>query len=152
MDNGVHYGSAVASELIKNGGYASVTKGVSMQPLFKTNRDMVILRRPERELKRLDVVLFKSASGKYLLHRIVRVLPDHYIIRGDNTYTPERVPKSDILALLTEFNRKGKKVSADNLGYRLYSGIWTFIYPLRLLYIKVRSLAARIYRKVFKKK
>lgn len=152
MDNGVLYDSTVESELNANGVYASVTKGVSMLPLFKTNRDMIILKRPERELSRLDVVLYKNKAGKYLLHRIVKVMPNEYIIRGDNTFTDEHVPKSEILALLTEFNRKGKKVSTDNRAYRLYSRFWTFIYPVRLLLFKCRSLAARVYRKLFKKK
>jgi hypothetical protein len=111
---------------------------------------MIILRRPERELKRLDVVLYKSPSGRYLLHRIVRVLPDEYIIRGDNTYTPEHVSKGEIIAILTEFNRKGKRTSVDGVGYRAYSQVWTFIYPLRLLYRRSRALAGRIYRKLFK--
>ena len=152
MDNGVLYDSAVESELMTNGAYVSVTKGVSMKPLFKTNRDIVILERPERELKRLDVVLYKASSGKYLLHRIVKVLPEGYIIRGDNTYTDEHVAKGDILALLTEFNRKGKKITADNRSYRFYSYVWTLIYPVRFFYVRCRSFAARVYRKLFKKK
>ena len=144
------FDSAIESELDK-GAYASVTKGVSMSPLFRTNRDMIILKRPERELKRLDVVLYKSPSGKYLLHRIVRVRPDEYIIRGDNTYTPEHVAKGEIIAVLTEFNRKGKRSGIDSLGYRVYSHVWTLIYPARLLYRRVRSLGGRVYRKLFKK-
>ena len=49
MDDLQLQGTAVESELKKNGVYASVTSGVSMRPLFKTNRDMVILKRPEAE-------------------------------------------------------------------------------------------------------
>ena len=152
MDNQNFYDSAVESELQKNGVYASVTKGVSMSPLFKTNRDMIILKKIDEEPKRLDVVLYRSGSGKYLLHRIVKVLPDHYVIRGDNTYTPENVGKNEIIAILTEFNRKGKRRSVDHVGYRVYSSVWTFIYPLRYLFRKLRGIAGRVYRRMFKKK
>ena len=146
------YDSAVESELKKNGIYASVTKGVSMQPLFKTNRDMIIIKTPDVPPRRFDVVLYKSRSGKYVLHRIVKVRDDEYIIRGDNTYSLEHVPKDQILAVLTEFNRKGKRRSASHKGYRLYARLWNFIYPLRYLYVKSLSLLRRVYRVVFKKK
>lgn len=146
------YDSAVEAELKKNGIYASVTKGVSMQPLFRTNRDMIILKTPDAPPKRFDVVLYKSRSGKYVLHRIIRVRKDEYVIRGDNTYSLEYVPKDGILAVLTEFNRKGKRRSASSKGYRLYARFWNFIYPLRHLYVKSRSLASKVYRAIFKKK
>ena len=114
MDDLQLQGTAVESELKKNGVYASVTSGVSMRPLFKTNRDMVILKRPEAEPRKYDVVLYKVASGRYVLHRIIKVTPDKFIIRGDNTFTLEYVPKDAVLGVLTEFNRKGKRISADN--------------------------------------
>ena len=150
MDNLQLHGTAVESELQKNGVYASVTSGVSMHPLFKTNRDMVILKRPEAEPRKFDVVLYKVASGKYVLHRIVKVTSDKFIIRGDNTFTLEYVPKDEVLGVLTEFNRKGKRVSADNKLYVLYSRFWNLIYPLRYVSHKVISLLKRIYRKIFR--
>ena len=152
MDNRGFYDSALESELQKSGVYASVTKGVSMRPLFKTNRDMVIIRKPTEELRRFDVALYKLPSGKYVLHRVIKVLPDKYVIRGDNTYSREYVPKEWVIGVLTEFNRKGKRISVENKGYRLYARLWNFIYPVRYLYVKARSLAGRAYRKIFKRK
>lgn len=144
--------NSVERELNESGVYASVTKGDSMRPLFKTNRDVIILRKPEAELKKYDVALYKSHSGKYTLHRVVRVTPDEYIIRGDNTFALEHVQKDRILAVLTEFTRKGKKHKVTDFSYRLYSRVWNFIYPIRLLYKSARHLAWKIYRKIFKKK
>ena len=121
-----------------------------MRPLFRTNRDMVILKRPEAEPRKFDVVLYKVSSGRYVLHRIVKVTSDKFIIRGDNTFTLEYVPKDEVLGVLTEFNRKGKRVSADNKLYVLYSRFWNLIYPLRYVSHKVISLLKRIYRKIFR--
>lgn len=151
MSNCEFFDSTVESELRESGVYASVTKGSSMRPLFKTNRDVVILKRSDTEPRKYDVVLYKSGEGKYILHRIVKVLSDEFIIRGDNTYIPERVAKDRILATLTEFNRKGKKHKIDEIGYRMYSRFWNFIYPIRFLIFKSFMLAHRIYRKIFKK-
>ena len=142
---------SVIDELEKHGSYASVTEGVSMRPLFRTHRDVVILKPPSRELKKYDVVLYTTGvQGKYLLHRIVKVLPDEYLIRGDNTYILEHVKPERIIAILTEYNRKGKRRSVDTPLFKLYSVFWNFIYPIRFLCHKLRRMLARIYRGIFK--
>lgn len=142
--------TTVESELDRCGVYASVTSGVSMRPLFRTNRDMVILKKPDAEPKKYDVVLYKLPSGRYVLHRIIGVRDNRFIIRGDNTYSLEYVDKTDILAVLAEFNRRGKRVSVDNGVYLAYARVWNFIYPVRFVCYKVLSLAKKVYRKIFK--
>ncbi len=146
------YDSVVESELREHGIYASTTRGVSMEPLFRTGRDVVILQVPKGELSRYDVALYKSRAGAYTLHRVVGVRENEYLIRGDNTYVLEHISKDRILAVLTEFNRKGKKHSVNDRGYRLYSRVWCFIYPLRYLLHLPRALAGRVYRRLFKRK
>lgn len=150
MDNFQLTGTTVESELLKNGVYASVTSGVSMRPLFKTNRDMVILKRPDTELKKYDVVLYRLTTGRYVLHRIIKVTPDKLIIRGDNTYSLEYVNKSDVIGVLTEFNRKGKRTSVTNRAYVFYSKFWNLIYPLRFVCHKALNLLRKVYRRIFR--
>ena len=144
----------VEAELEKHGVYASVTKGVSMRPLFKTNRDMVIIKKPPRELKKYDVVLYTGAHNKYTMHRIIAVREREYLIRGDNTYRIEHIPKENIIGILTEFNRKGKRHTTYERGFKIYSRVWNFIYPIRFVWMKIylppRRLAGKIYRKIFK--
>ena len=91
MSNIEFYDSTVERELSESGVYASVTKGTSMRPLFKTHRDVVLLRKCTAEPRKYDVVLYKTKDGKYILHRIVKVLPDRFVIRGDNTFVREYV-------------------------------------------------------------
>ena len=150
MDDLNFNATAVERELNTSGVYASVTSGLSMRPLFKTNRDMVILKKPDRELKKYDVVLYRLPSGRYVLHRIIRIKDGKLIIRGDNTFILEYVGPSDVKAVLTEFNRKGKRISIDNKWYVLYSKFWNLISPVRFLYYKSLSLAKKVYRKIFK--
>ena len=142
----------IEEELRKHGSYASTTRGFSMQPLFKTGRDVVIIKKPCGELKKYDVALYHGRNGSYVMHRVIRVLDNEYIIRGDNTFINEHVPKDSIIGVLTEFNRKGKKYTVNDRAYRIYSVIWTFIYPVRLIKYKLRRLAGKIYRKVFKRR
>ena len=152
MTDNIFFDSTVESEIRDNGAYASTTRGTSMRPLFKTNRDVVILKSCDTEPKRYDIVLYRDKVGKYLLHRVIRVKNDTLIIRGDNTFVREVVTKDRIIAVLTEYNRKGKKHSTKDLSFRIYSRIWCFIYPVRLVVYKALSLARRVYRKLFKRK
>lgn len=141
MDSKIESAS-IEEELEKHGVYASTTKGVSMEPLFRTHRDMVIIEKPQGELRRYDVALYRS-GGRYVLHRVIRVRDGYYLIRGDNTYRDERIPKDAILGVLTGFNRKGKRGTVKDRSFRCYSVIWTNIYPLRFIWCKCKSLAFR---------
>ena len=142
----------IERELSEYGSYASVTRGVSMRPLFKTDRDMVIIRPPEGELKRFDVALYRNRKGVYTLHRVIRVRKDEYVIRGDNTFALEHIAKERIIGILTEFNRKGKHHSVTDFSFRMYSRVWNFIYPIRYLLHLPRPILVRIYRRLFKRK
>ena len=139
-------------EVIKTRGtYMTNTHGASMQPLFKTNRDAVILSRLDRELKKYDVVLYRDSSESvYVLHRIIKIKGDTLIIRGDNTFKKEYVKADDVIAYMTAFNRKGKRREITDLSYRIYSRFWNFIYPLRFVLRKIRAFLGKIKRKIFK--
>ena len=138
----------IEEELRLNGYYASVTKGISMEPLFRTHRDMVIIKAADGELKKYDVALYKTKGGRYILHRVIGVEDGVYLIRGDNTYVLERVPKESVIGVLIEFNRKGKKHSCKERGYRIYSVIWTFIYPLRVFFRFFKRVVKWPFRKI----
>ena len=155
MDTAEHLYSGIEKELSEHGVYATNTSGVSMRPLFKTHRDVVVIKKAEGELKKYDVVLYRSyTNGEhvYVLHRIIGVKDDAYVIRGDNTYVKEYVPKEAVLGVMISFNRKGKRHTVDESGYKAYSRIWNFIYPIRALYAKCRRFAGRVYRKLFKRR
>lgn len=140
----------IESELEKHGSYASVTRGISMRPLFKTRRDMVIITPPPAEFKKYDVVLYTGAGNKYTMHRIIDIDGDTLIIRGDNTYRRERVPVSNVIGILTEFNRRGKHHTVEERGYKIYSRIWHYLYPVRHFLNLFRRLASKIKHAIFK--
>ena len=142
----------VERELAEHGSFASITKGVSMRPLFKTCRDMIVVSPLSAPLKKYDVVLYRGSEGEYILHRIIKLREDICIIRGDNTYSKEYVPRDRIIGVLTAYNRKGKGGSTSSVSFKLYSRVWHYLYPLRYLAVRSRHLLARIYRGVFKRK
>ncbi len=96
------------------------SKGTSMLPMLRPEKDIFTIKKTEGRFKENDVVLFKR-NGKHLLHRIVEVYDDHYTIMGDNCIScEENVKDEDILGVLVSFQRDGKKIELNDPVYRLY--------------------------------
>ena len=133
--------------LQKDGRLVYKTKGASMEPMLRQDRDLVIIEVPSSRLQKYDVALYRREE-KYVLHRVIGVKDDHYRIRGDNTYSIERVPFEAVIGVLTAFNRKGTLHNVSERGYRLYARIWNAIYPLRFVCFRVRRLLIGIARKL----
>lgn len=134
--------------LREEGVFVSTTVGASMFPMLRNRKDTIIVTPYEGRLKKYDVPLYKRGSS-YILHRIIEVRPDSYVIRGDNCIQKEYgITDEQILGVLTGFYRGAKKVNMDGVGYKLYVRVWPFSYPVRKLYVKMRSLAARAWRKI----
>ena len=110
------------------------TKGISMRPMLRTNRDVIIIRKKKanERFHKYDVVLHKRANGQYVLHRIIKVAEDHYMIRGDNCRNTEYVREDQVLGILETFIRDGKKkVPVTDFKYRIYSHMIVADYPIR---------------------
>lgn len=141
----------VELELRENGVYVTNTVGHSMEPFLSHHRDVVVISRPERELCKYDVVLYRTSSGDYVLHRIIKPREHDFIIRGDNNYFNECVPRDKIIGVLTSFVRNGKRGKVTDFGYRFYSRVRCASYPFRAAWRKLRSALGKAYRAIFKK-
>ena len=133
--------------LSRDGTLVYRTRGVSMEPMLRQNRDLVIIRVPASRLKKYDVALYRRGND-YVLHRVMEVRPDHYLIRGDNTFSMENVPDEAVIGVLTGFRRKGKPVRIESAGYRFYVRFWQAVYPLRYVYWRCRRMAVRVARRM----
>ena len=123
---------SVEEVLLENGVYVSTTAGFSMRPLFADRRDTVIISPVNGRLKKYDVPLYRR-GGQYILHRIVKVKPDSYVICGDNCVTREYgITDDDIVGVLTAFYRKDRYYSVKDYRYRLYSFLWCHTFFLRV--------------------
>lgn len=113
--------------------------GVSMLPLLKQGRDSFTVHevKPDESCKIWDVVLYKRGTH-YVLHRIIKIYNDSYDILGDNCIGIERrIPKTDVLGVMTEFTHKGKRCTTRDLRYRLYVFLWCRPYPVRIFLKKL---------------
>ena len=134
--------------LREKGLYVSTTAGVSMYPMLRNRRDTIMIRPPEGRLKKYDVPLYRRGKA-YVLHRIVKVLPDSYVICGDNCLEKEYgIREEQIIGVLVGFCRDGKQVNMEGIPYRLYVRIWVFLYPVRACWKRLRSAAGRVKRRL----
>lgn len=118
-------------------------KGISMEPMLKQGRDLLVVE-PEKPIQNFDVVLFKRRNGKYVLHRVTEIHPDHYIITGDNCMKGEVVYPDQILGVMTSFIRKGVQHSISEPAYQQYVKIWHSTYALRFCY----NISTRAWRRL----
>ena len=135
----------------REGVFVSTTVGVSMYPMLRNRRDTIIVRPYEGRLKKYDVPLYKRGSS-YILHRIVEVRPDSYVICGDNCIQKEYgITDAQILGVLTGFYRGGRQIDMDGTGYKLYVRCWCALYPVRRVYKYARAAAVRMVRRCIKR-
>jgi hypothetical protein len=136
------------------GTYTGLTVGTSMKPLLHQQKDNIIVVKPKDRLKKYDVALYVTDYGKYIMHRVVEVYDDHYIITGDNLLAKEYVTDDMICGKLVGFYKNGKKYidCENNKLYKLYSRVWVALKPLRPISIFIQRGVGFLKRKVFKKK
>ena len=127
-------------------------KGTSMMPLLRQGKDLFTIEKkgPER-CRKYDVVLYRDLQGHYILHRVIRVVPDGYIIRGDNTYTREFRTDDEIIGVMTGLIRDGKEISVTDAGYKIYSVIRCSSYPVRYVYQRIKLFATKVIKLMTRK-
>lgn len=119
--------------LEKYGSLSYSVVGVSMLPLLRQGRDLFVVQKKGSErCKRGEVVLYRRFPDQYVLHRIIEVRSDDYVILGDNCVSKEfGVTDGDIIGVLTGFVRAGKDHSVQEFPYRVYTSFMLRTIALR---------------------
>lgn len=139
-------------ELLKSDGrYLSTTRGVSMRPMLKSGRDVIVVLPKTERLKPYDVALYRRGES-YVLHRVIGVTDSGYVIRGDNTYTDEIVPESAVIGVLAEYFSKKSTVKVTDKRYLRYSRRVVRLYPLRKMRVRAVSAIKSVIKKIIGKK
>ncbi|MDO5144042.1 MAG: S24/S26 family peptidase [bacterium] len=142
--------SSFEEEIQRSGYLIYRNVGDSMLPLIRQGRDLVLIsRKPEGRLRRYDVPLYRRESGQYVLHRIVKVRRDDYVLCGDNRWRLEEgISDRHIIGVLTAVIRNGRRLPVTDWRYRLYVCLWCGLRPVRALALWCRDLPKRIRRKL----
>ena len=75
--------------LEKDGELFFTNVGYSMYPLIRQREDILHIVKTN-DIKRGDIILYKSEADHYVLHRILRIKKDQIICAGDYNYFKDK--------------------------------------------------------------
>ena len=92
--------------------------GTSMNPLLYEKRDFVLIKRPEFPLAIGDIPLYRRGDGHFVLHRIVDINENGYVLCGDNQFILEEgITDAAVIGVVCEMNINGKAVGVCDAEY-----------------------------------
>ena len=113
--------------------------GISMSPFLCQERDWIYFTRPDRALRRGDMVFYQRDTGQYVMHRIYQIRGEEYYMLGDaQTCVEGPLRREQIFALIVQVKRKGKILRPGNFWWEFFGRVWIRMRPLR-------PLASRLY-------
>lgn len=138
--------------LSKTGAAPAVTTtlyGDSMRPLIRREKDEVTIQPLCRELKRGDIVLFRSGYGQYVVHRVWKLQEQQVQTLGDNCWKPDLwMPYDQVLGLAVCMKRNGRVIRLDHAAARGAGRAWMALRPLRNRFRSGKSRVGRVLRKM----
>ena len=139
------YLSAMETLIYQGEDVSIPVSGFSMNPFLADKRDAVLVTRPDRDLKRGDIVLYKRRNGQYILHRIWKVKREGYYIVGDaQTEIEGPVLRDQIIGRVERIRRKGQWIDDGDLLWKFFYILWIRIVPARPFLRKGYSLIVRM--------
>ena len=137
-----------------NGVIITHFRGLSMQPMLRQDKDLIVIEKLTRPLKKFDVPLYRYKSGKLVLHRIISIKNGKYIIRGDNLMNKEYSVTDDmVIGVLKGFYRNNKYVDCKTSKlYKVYIYMNLCSFPFRYFWrVFALPMLSKIKRTLFPK-
>ena len=123
-------------------------RGVSMLPMLRQGIDSVELAPLPERLKKYDLPVYQYPSGKYVMHRILKVRKDDYVLCGDNRWMREFGVKDEwIIGILTAVIRDGKTIPVTDRRYQRYVHLRCDFYWIRAFILRARGVLRKFKRK-----
>lgn len=120
-------------------------RGTSMLPMLRQGIDTVVLKKAPEKLKKYDLPLYRRENGQFVLHRVIKVDKDGYVMRGDNQWIREHgIKNENILAIASGFYRGDEFVSCDNSEYIKYCIKVVKKQNIKNVVVKFKQLVKRI--------
>lgn len=130
----------IREALDNNGTVSFVSAGTSMTPMLRDRKDTITLVKVNGKLKVGDVPFYQRDNGQYILHRVIFVNDDTYVMRGDNHwYNEYNIRQDQIIGVLSSFERNGKVYSVNDKDYLTYVKFLPLIRYIRKYYYWFKS-------------
>ena len=137
--------NSIKDTLRDGGHFPLVVTGTSMQPFLKNGEDVVWLRNCNpSDIKKGAILLFERADGSFILHRVNKILPDgKLMMNGDAHEWREKISPEQVVAVVNEIEKNGKKISCCSPGYRLKVFAWRLLRPVRYYVVRIIKIFRR---------
>ena len=124
---------SMLKDLVEEGNQVSLLiSGSSMAPFLIHHRDTAYFKKPDRALKEGDIVFYRRANGRYVMHRIRWIRKEGYYMIGDGqTQTEGPLKREQIFGLITAVKRKDKLMRPGDFWWEFFARVWLRIIPLR---------------------
>lgn len=111
--------------------------GVSMRPFIEGDQDSVILAKGKRPPRVGDIVLAQAetpcGNNTYVLHRVIRIEGEDYILQGDgNLSGEERCASGDIIGMVIRIEAPSGRRKPLTRGR-----LWFHLRPFRPFLLKL---------------
>ena len=111
--------------------------GNSMAPFLVHERDYIFFQKPDRELKKGDMVFYERRNGQFVMHRIYKATERGFMIVGDaQTEIEPFIQPEQIFARITKVNRKGKELTEKDFCWKFFQYVWIRMVPVRIFLMK----------------
>ena len=141
-------------QLQKNSQIAIVPKGNSMWPTLKNQGQSVIIGAKTQRLNEFDVALYVRGQNDFVLHRVLTVLPDGYLMCGDSQFYTEKVGEDQIFGVMLGFYRGKKFIDCQDVKQINKAKKWykrkayrKFRIKLFFLTLGIKNKLKRIFRR-----
>ena len=146
-------------DIAERGVIAFVPSGNSMWPTLKNRKQPVIVVKKEQRLKPLDVALYQRKDKTYVLHRVMEVTDNGYIMCGDSQFYLEAVEEDAVFGVMKSFFKGKKYIDVTDEKYTKKIKKWYSnnkrrkrIVDLCFLRHRIKWKIKYIFKKVFRKK
>ena len=135
----------IKTAIEKYGRYVGLTNGVSMRPMIKSGKDIVVIAAKKERLGVYDVALYKRGDEN-VLHRVLEVKENGYVTRGDNCILSEFVPEENVIGVLETCFKGKKQIDLKGKKYLKYVERRLKTYPLRKFFFTAKQKIKGLFR------
>ena len=116
----------IKTDLLEGRSVRLQAKGWSMLPMIWNERDTLVLDPISQEQLKVGMIVFaQTGSGRYIIHRIARIVGTRIELRGDgNPYQEEYVHPQTVFGELVEVQQKNRCLKKGDWRWRAYALLW----------------------------
>ncbi len=115
-------------------------KGTSMRPFILEDKDQLVIY-PPNTLRKGDIVLARIDGCRYVIHRIIKIKDNRFVLMGDgNLFGYEQCSRDEIFGIADCIFRNEQRISLRSIKARGLAFGWRMLLPIRQIFWKLKHL------------